>query len=80
MKKQVSKHAHELAEKQRYQALVNAYKTIKVFAVASCNPHQFKEFERTERYLKNMYKPKNISEPKIEIPEGGFRSPRSKTK
>lgn len=47
-----------LAEKQRYEALKNAFDTIEQFAVPSCNPEQFHQLGEIKEYLLKMYKPK----------------------
>lgn len=52
----ISKHAMKLAHKQRKVSLKNALNTIKQFAVPSCSPDMFEEFEQLSKYLTNMYK------------------------
>lgn len=47
--------AYELAARQRYKALENAFDTIRQFAEPSCDPETFEKFEDVEKYLKEMY-------------------------
>jgi hypothetical protein len=51
----VLKHAYERASKQRLEALKNAYKTIDQFAIGSCDPETFQQYEESRDYLIKHY-------------------------
>lgn len=61
----INKHAQELAEQQRFEALVNAFKTIHGFAQCSCDPRQMKGLEDLENYLIKMYRPKVLLKDRV---------------
>jgi hypothetical protein len=54
----ISEHAHELAQMQRFEGLRNALAIVRCFAEPSCPPSIFEGFEKSEKYLLGIYKPK----------------------
>lgn len=52
----ISKHAINLANKQRVKSLKNALNTVEAFCIPSCSPDMFSNFEELKTYLLKMYK------------------------